>query len=276
MFFYLIHNLPWGNELEPGKRNVRIFIIGTVCYILLHALLYTNKVNFSPIFSTIIYTIKRYFWWIVLVDAIAMSIIYKLYYGRNILTELPLFQIIRGWVTGENNDTPPNLPNNVPKKTQKPISPKNTLPTPPLAQPQSTENNNKYGHLDDISELDIDILSENGSLPDQNDIPKEKATQQVQQEEYVDYHSRIEPPQAFEKIDIEDEIDDADTIGDIDNIGQLEDQSNESVTGSGDTPLSNIQSETKLTAENIFKYVGKRKTIENNTHQSIHSDDLRI
>src|SRR6185503_12253170 len=100
MFYYLIHNLPWGQQLQPGKRNVRTFITGSVCYILLHALLFANKVNFNPMFSTFVHIIRRYFWWIMLADAISMSITYKLAYGRNILTEIPLFQMFGEWFGG--------------------------------------------------------------------------------------------------------------------------------------------------------------------------------
>src|SRR5690242_13686490 len=110
MFYYLIHNLPWGNDLQPGKRNVRTFITGSVCYILLHALLFTNKVNLNPMMTSIFYIIRRYFWLIVLADATAMAITYKIAYGRNILTELPFFQVMGDWVGGRQENRQPLPP----------------------------------------------------------------------------------------------------------------------------------------------------------------------
>src|SRR5438132_840105 len=121
MFYYLIHNLPWGAQLEPGKRNVRTFIIGSVCYILLHALLFANKINFSPMFATALYILRRYFWWIILADAIAMAVTYKIAYGRNILTELPLFQMVGEWIGGRENPQPQPQPQ--PARPPQPVPP---------------------------------------------------------------------------------------------------------------------------------------------------------
>src|SRR5439155_20421858 len=98
--------LPCGQQLQACKRNVRTFIIGSVCYILFHALLFANKVNFSPMIATAVHIMRRYFWWIMIADAVAMSITYKIAYGRNILTELPLFQMIGEWAGVRPNPPP--------------------------------------------------------------------------------------------------------------------------------------------------------------------------
>ncbi len=138
MFFYLIHNLPWGSELNAGKRNVRTLLIGSVCYVFFHALLYAHDLNFSPIISTILNISRYYFWWILLIDAIAMSVLYKLAYGRTIFSEIPLPEMIKDWV-GDDPHPPTNF--TIVTKTE-PIIP-STNPTPTT------------------NELDFDLLTEN-------------------------------------------------------------------------------------------------------------------
>lgn len=274
MFCYLIHNLPWGNDLQLGKRNVRTFIMGTVCYILLHALLYASKVNFTPMVSAIVYTIRRYFWWIVLADAISMSIIYKLYYGRNILNEFPLFQTIRGWGGVGNEDNGIMQPDNTIR-----APPARSEVPPPLKSPPNIAKQT-LSEPDTNSELNIDLLSENES----SEPPKLSFKEQLESEDPAiicdncgehtcicstqtseifaeDFISDIYiTPEAPEALKAPTELDAPDGTS-----GALEEES----------PLSNPQFETKLTAENIDKYIVNRTTIENST-SSIQSNELQL
>lgn len=84
MFYYIIHNLPIWTDLPNGKRNVRTFLLGTVCYILLHALLFSKigeEKHYIKLFRNYIY----YLW---AADAIAMAVIYKQFYKKSILSEV--------------------------------------------------------------------------------------------------------------------------------------------------------------------------------------------
>ena len=84
MFFYLIHNSPLWKNLENGKRNVKTFITGMICYILLHAYMYSEYDSKNKIIEIL----RNYIWYIILADCAAMGVTYKLFYGRSILNEL--------------------------------------------------------------------------------------------------------------------------------------------------------------------------------------------
>ena len=253
MFYYLIHNLPWGEHLQPGKRNVRTFIIGSVCYILLHALLFANKINFNPMMTTITYIIRRYFWWIVIADAISMAITYKLTYGRNILTELPLIEMVGEWIgggRGNRNIRPIEPELGEPIKAQ-------SFPDLPINSTKSRETNcisaNKVNKED---ELDIDLLTENESLPDPN-------SQDI---------VTSDPP-ILPKVDNNEEIDNIEPVAnEVNNLDEPngpngknedEDEEEEEVT----TP--------KLTSENINKYVINRSRLKL-AAIDIKSEDLNL
>jgi hypothetical protein len=159
MLYYLIHSLPWGADLQAGKRNVRTFLIGSICYILFHALLYSD-VKIPNYVTIAYYILRKYFWWILAADAVAMAISYKIAYGRNILNELPLFEVIRDLFGGHPAPpapapAPQNRIINLPLEVVPPPSIPVPLPTPPL------KTSTKYPN-----ELDIDLLTENEELPD--------------------------------------------------------------------------------------------------------------
>ena len=84
MFFYLIHSSPLWIDLENGKRNVRTFLAGIVCYILLHAFLYSSYGSESQL----ICTFRNYIWYIILADCAAVATLYRMHYGRSILKEI--------------------------------------------------------------------------------------------------------------------------------------------------------------------------------------------
>jgi hypothetical protein len=181
MFFYLIHNLPWGQDLQQGKRNVRTLIIGSVCYILFHALLYADRINFPPMFSTMVFIVRRYFWFIFAADLIAMSVLYKIAYGRTIFSEIPLPQMIgdlvgRGEVPLEldvPDPEPEPMIQNEPKVNDPLTLNKDTEPVNKASDIKNTINVNDVRPLrvidpqNMIDELQIDLLTENeGSEPD--------------------------------------------------------------------------------------------------------------
>lgn len=78
--------LPFGKDMQKGKRNVRIFVLGSMLYVAFHGLLRVmNEKNPENIYTSILY---NYFWYIAIIDACAMAILYRNYYGRSILKEL--------------------------------------------------------------------------------------------------------------------------------------------------------------------------------------------
>lgn len=83
MIFYFIHNLPIWNDIENGKRNVRILMITMVLYMILHFL-----VNEYADTNTVCCFMKIYFNFILLADIFINAITYKLYYGRSVLYEM--------------------------------------------------------------------------------------------------------------------------------------------------------------------------------------------
>jgi len=284
MFYYLIHNLPWGNDLQPGKRNVRTFITGSVCYILLHALLFTDKVSLNPMLTTVFYMLRRYFWWIVLADAVAMSITYKIAYGRNILTEIPIFQALGEWVGGARGERQPVVPQpRVIAGTGNPV-PQNTVAGPKLP-PQSTVTNKNTPTqklqekmkpttgLND-EELDIDLLTENESQPDEktNQAVQQPQTNEVDGEIDDETENEGEPDESGSRIneDIDEDIDD-----EIDDESKTENDDQQTTPSS--SPPEKSSPGPKLTPENITKYVINRSKLKlKNTEVDIKSEDLNL
>lgn len=81
MFFYTFHHI--NQYLFPDRDtkdpifNVRAIIIGGIAYIVFHN--YLNSIDSSY---------KEYFKWIILLDIIAMGVIYNSYYSESILKKL--------------------------------------------------------------------------------------------------------------------------------------------------------------------------------------------
>jgi hypothetical protein len=84
MFFYIFHHINHylfkPLDKTDAAVNVRTLIIGGISYILLHG--YLNGPKLSS------YVFKDYFWWIFAIDIIAMSVIYRNFYGQSILNEI--------------------------------------------------------------------------------------------------------------------------------------------------------------------------------------------
>jgi len=81
--FYILHQLPIWLDLEPGKRNARIFIFGMVGWVLLYGLIYHFKVQ-SHFLDWLYYGMMVIF----LADVAVMGWTYRAYYGRSIMHEL--------------------------------------------------------------------------------------------------------------------------------------------------------------------------------------------
>ena len=85
MFFYLFHNINHSNSSNKvnenyGAKNVRTMVLGGICYIILHAMIFTE--------SNPLYFYGYYIYYMFLLDVSVMAVIYKMYYSRSILNEL--------------------------------------------------------------------------------------------------------------------------------------------------------------------------------------------
>ncbi len=72
-------------DLPNGKKNVRTFLIGSICWILLASFLFSKTIQHTNFF---IITLKNFFQWFVAIDVVSIAIIYKLYYNRSIFNEV--------------------------------------------------------------------------------------------------------------------------------------------------------------------------------------------
>lgn len=84
MFYYLFHSLPLWTDLPNGSRNVRTFLAGTICYIIMHAYLYSQYGDNNKLIAMF----RPYIYYVCAADVIAVAIIYKNYYKRTILDEV--------------------------------------------------------------------------------------------------------------------------------------------------------------------------------------------
>ena len=83
MFFYLLHQLPWGQTMEDGKRNVRIMVIGLLLYYVIYFIILNVYIN-----SFIFLHVRNMIWFMFFWDICIMSWVYKNHFGRTIISEL--------------------------------------------------------------------------------------------------------------------------------------------------------------------------------------------
>ena len=84
MFFYITHNSPFWNKLEKSKRSVRVFICGFICYVLLHAFLFSKFAETKE--NLKLY--RNYVYYIFAADLFLMGIVYKLQGSSEELTKI--------------------------------------------------------------------------------------------------------------------------------------------------------------------------------------------
>jgi hypothetical protein len=81
MFFYTFHHINQyvfpEKDIKDPIFNVRAIIVGGIAYIVFHN--YLNSIDSSY---------KQYFKWIVILDIIAMGVIYNSYYSESILKKI--------------------------------------------------------------------------------------------------------------------------------------------------------------------------------------------
>jgi hypothetical protein len=97
MFFYAIHNIPYGSSMSRIERNGRTMLYSSICYFLLY--IFINS-NYSNNFSKVKY-LKKYFWWIFIIDVALFIMLYKVYLD---IFELKLSQFIKF----SDKSTPPS------------------------------------------------------------------------------------------------------------------------------------------------------------------------
>ena len=83
MLYYLLHQSPLWYDMEDGKRNVRVLFIALNLYIFGYMIL--HQLKDTNVFANMLFTNYYLFF---LADAFCSAILYKLYYGRTVLSEL--------------------------------------------------------------------------------------------------------------------------------------------------------------------------------------------
>jgi hypothetical protein len=85
--FYLLHHSPFWENLENGKRNCRTFLVGSIIYITLYCVLKNLKVfGYIDLFYE---AFLSFLFYVFIADIASVGWLYKSYYGRSILNELP-------------------------------------------------------------------------------------------------------------------------------------------------------------------------------------------
>lgn len=81
-FFYLLHQSPYWLNLPDGRRNLRVFMIGVICYVFINIVLeYIRRVH--SLMDSVYYGMRV----ILIADVCTMAYIYKNHYGRPIFQE---------------------------------------------------------------------------------------------------------------------------------------------------------------------------------------------
>jgi hypothetical protein len=246
---------------------------------------------------------RRYFWWIIMADAISMSITYKLTYGRNILTEIPIFQMFGEWFGGRNNrqiEAPvrpqlqneqqrpllqPNQANqtnqlnqtnqqikpNQPAKPNHPVKPNQQIIINQQSQ-QKISKDTKKPINDETDELDIDLLTENESHPDEK---TQKIIEKSVNNSVIDgAEDAINKTDETNEVNETSEPNQVNETGETNKINEPVDTENISQTDSKDKDIG-----PKLTPENIDKYVINRNKIKiklKTPDADIKSEDLNL
>lgn len=93
MLFFTIHhiiqNLPLTNGWQESKKNIVTFLVGAISYVFLTSFLNSKRYAGFTDANFFTFTLKNWLLWIIGIDIFAMAIVYKCYWGRTILSELP-------------------------------------------------------------------------------------------------------------------------------------------------------------------------------------------
>lgn len=123
MYFYLLTNSSFIKEQNTEIKNIKIFVYGTITYVLTHAIFFIGGSE------SLLYPLKNYFWVIFLLDCIVIYIIYsKLNKSNNKNMSTPFDFLIKLLNTSTigNRDS---LHNASESKTRVPVI-TNTIPHP--------------------------------------------------------------------------------------------------------------------------------------------------
>jgi len=86
MIYFILHHLfdilPFTKDCKDVKKNCLTFLLGSIIHFIFYGMLKEYKL------TGMLKVITDFYVYIVLVDAIAMGVLYKTYYGRSILNEV--------------------------------------------------------------------------------------------------------------------------------------------------------------------------------------------
>ena len=86
----IIQNLiPWKEGTKDSKKNITTFVVGGLLYVFLLSFLFSPGYRSLIENNFVLFTLKNWLLLVVIIDVTAMAVIYKCYYNRSIVNELP-------------------------------------------------------------------------------------------------------------------------------------------------------------------------------------------
>ena len=94
MFFLCTHQIiqnliPWKEGTKDSKKNITTFVVGGLLYVFLLSFLFSPAYKSLIANNFVLFTLKNWLLLVVIIDVTAMAVIYKCYYNRSIVNELP-------------------------------------------------------------------------------------------------------------------------------------------------------------------------------------------
>ena len=94
MIFLCTHQIvqnviPWKEGTKDSKKNITTFVVGGLLYVFLLSFLFSPGYRSLIENNFVLFTLKNWLLLVVIIDVTAMAVIYKCYYNRSIVNELP-------------------------------------------------------------------------------------------------------------------------------------------------------------------------------------------
>ncbi len=94
MFFLLTHHIvqdliPWKEGTKDSRKNITTFVGGGLLYVFLLSFLHSPSQKTFIESNFVLFTLRNWLMLIAIIDVTAMAIIYKCYYNRSIVNEVP-------------------------------------------------------------------------------------------------------------------------------------------------------------------------------------------
>lgn len=127
MFFYIIHNSPFWEKLPFDKRIGRTYMVGIVCYVLLHTFLFSKFAETKENLKLF----RNYMYYMLVGDIIVLNITEKMYTESKTITQSTSYLPNTSSISNLSN--PSSILN--PSNTSSILNPFNTSSIPNLSNP---------------------------------------------------------------------------------------------------------------------------------------------